>query len=124
VDESDRRRFWIDNVNRAAIGDVNPENNLLLVGDQPIASGEHVIGVNRMIDNRDFIAVDLLCSEQRPISDSDLATKLAMSRIQSPKGLGFVVRNINAWNARDKTVTNIWNRRERWKVFEPRLERS
>ena len=38
--KTDRRRFWIDDVNCATIGDVNAERDAALIGDNAIAAGE------------------------------------------------------------------------------------
>ena len=40
MDETDGRRFWIDNINRATIGDMNAEQNFALVCDDSVATGE------------------------------------------------------------------------------------
>ena len=40
MNQTDSRRFWIDNVNRAAVSDVNAQHDSLLIGDDAIAAGE------------------------------------------------------------------------------------
>lgn len=43
MNKADSRCFWIDNVNCAAIGDVNAERDSPLIGDQAVASREMLI---------------------------------------------------------------------------------
>src|SRR5438477_12473413 len=38
--QTDSGRFWIDNVNSAAIGDVNTQHDPVLIGDDAVAAGE------------------------------------------------------------------------------------
>src|SRR3984893_7293751 len=40
VHEANRRFFWIDNVNRAAIGDVNAKRDFSPIRDDTVAAGE------------------------------------------------------------------------------------
>ena len=44
MDEADRRFFWVDNVNRAAVGHVNAERDFSLLCDEAIATAELLIG--------------------------------------------------------------------------------
>src|SRR6266404_2369025 len=81
MNQPDRRRFWIDNVNRAAIGDVNAERDLLLISDQTVAAGEFVVLIDWFVDHRDFVSMNLLSSQQRPIFHSNLVAILAMNRL-------------------------------------------
>src|SRR5438309_9119269 len=52
VHESNRRFFWIDNVNRAAIGDVNAKRHFSLIRDDTVAASEFYVRFNRSIDPR------------------------------------------------------------------------
>src|SRR5262249_5720074 len=120
MNETDRRRFWIDNVNGAAISHVDPERDLLLIGDQTIVAGELLIAIDRSVYDRDPVGVNLLNGEQRPISDSNLTAKVAMNHIQSPERFRFIRRNVDSRNARDERVTNIRNRVQCRKEFASR----
>ncbi len=40
MNETNSRRFCIDNVNRAAVGNVNAEHDTALIGNDSIAGGE------------------------------------------------------------------------------------
>src|ERR1700730_17856277 len=62
MDETDGRRFWINNVNRATIGDVNPERDFSLIRDDAVTAREFFVARRWNIDNRNFITVNLFCS--------------------------------------------------------------
>ena len=70
-----------------------------------------------MIDNRDLVAVNLLRSQQWPISHSDFVAHFAMNRVEAFQDFGFVVRNIDPRNSLDKAVAANLNRGERRKKF-------
>ena len=40
VRKSDSQRFWIDDINCAAVGDVNSQSNTALIRDNAVAAGE------------------------------------------------------------------------------------
>src|SRR5438445_5784968 len=105
MDEANRRHFWIDNVNRAAIGHVNAERDPFLIRDQSVTPGEFFIASDGLIDRRNFVAVNLLGGKQRPISHSDLASQLAMSGVEPLECFGFIMRNIDPSSTFDKCVT-------------------
>src|SRR5260370_24741024 len=46
VHEANRRFFWIDNVNRATIGDVNAKRDFSLICDEAVATREIFVGLN------------------------------------------------------------------------------
>src|SRR5205823_960899 len=50
MNQANRRCFWIDNVNRAAIGNMNTKCDLFLIGDDPVATGEFFIARGGLID--------------------------------------------------------------------------
>src|SRR5258708_38973570 len=60
MDKAHRRRFWIDNVDRAAVGDVNSERDFALVCNQPVATREFPVALDRKIDNGDFVPANSL----------------------------------------------------------------
>ena len=74
--QADRGRFWIDDINRAAIRDVNAKQHSALIGDERIACREMSVRFNRFIHDCYFIAVNLLGDQQRPIAESTSMTNL------------------------------------------------
>ena len=82
--KTDRRRFWIDNVNCAAVGDVNPQRDATLIGDDAVAAGEFAAhrAAATTIDNCDFVAVNLFGGKERPIADADCVADFAMRGIE------------------------------------------
>src|SRR5260370_41585524 len=91
MDETDHRCFWIDNVNGTAIGHMNTKGNPFLVLDDSIAIREFSVPAYRLIDNRDFVSMNLLCGQKRPFCHSNFSTHLAMNSIESFQCFGFVV---------------------------------
>ena len=63
MNETHRRRFWIDNINGAAVGDVNSERDFSLVCNQPVATCEFLIAIEWRIDDCDLVGVKLLSGE-------------------------------------------------------------
>src|SRR5207245_896819 len=82
--ETDRRRFWIDNVNSATVGNVNAQGNAALIGDNAVAAGEFAAhrAAATGIDNRDFVPVNLFGGEKRPIADADCIANFAMGGVE------------------------------------------
>ena len=91
MDEPNRWCFWIDKVDRAAIGNMNTERDLFLIRDDPVATGKFFIAHNGLIDDRDFISVNLLGREKRPFRHSDFATHFAMNSIKALQRFRFIV---------------------------------
>ena len=104
MDQTNRRRGWIDNVNGTAIGHVNSERDFSLIGDETVATGEIFLGRWCKIDNRNFVAVDLFGGEQWPVNNSDFAANFKMRGIETAQRFGFVVRDVDAGNASRKDV--------------------
>jgi hypothetical protein len=80
--QTNRWSLWIDNVNCAAIGDVDTEHNASLVRDDSIATDKFFVRLNCVIDNRDFVRVNLLDGYERPIRETDLVSKPSMFNVQ------------------------------------------
>ena len=81
--QSDSRRFWIDNVNSAAVSDMNAERDTRLICNEAVAAGEMLILVNRSIDNCDLVAMNLFGGKQRPIADSNRVSDFPMHCVES-----------------------------------------
>src|SRR5437660_759828 len=60
MDQTDSRRFWIDNVNSTTVSDVNAERDTTLIGDNAVAGGKFFVSFKWRIYNCDFISVNLL----------------------------------------------------------------
>jgi hypothetical protein len=122
VRQTDSRRFGIDNVNRATIGDVNAEHDSTLIGDDAIAAAEFAAhrAAATIIDNCDFVSVSLLSGDQWPIAHPGRMPDFTMRGIEPLQHFGFVVRNIDAWNSLRESVTTYSNRAQRGKLLEGR----
>ena len=62
MNQPDSRGFLIDNVNRAAVGNVNAQDDAALIGNKSVAAGEFTAhrAVATTIDNLNFVPVNLL----------------------------------------------------------------
>src|SRR5437588_6719766 len=122
MDQTDRWRFRINNVNRAAVGDVNAEHDTALIGDDSIAAREFADRLDArrpyLIDDCDLVSVNLLSGKQWPIADADCIANSAMRRIQPLQHFDFIMRYIDAWNSLRKSVTTDSDRAQRRKLFE------
>jgi hypothetical protein len=107
MDEADGGRDRIDNVNGAAIGHVNAEGDAALIGDETVATRQVPVGFERLVDNFNLVAVNLVGREQRPAAHTNRFTNFMMNRIESAQDLGFVVRDIDAGDASGKSVPAI-----------------
>jgi len=58
--QTDSRRFWIDNVNSATVGDVNAKRDSRLICDEAVAACQMFVRFDRCIDDCDFVPVNLL----------------------------------------------------------------
>jgi len=83
MDETDGWRIWIDNVNSAAVSDMNAERDTRLICNEAVAAGEMLILVNRSIDNCDLVAMNLFGGKQRPIADSNRVSDFPMHCVES-----------------------------------------
>jgi len=118
MDEANCRCFWIDNVNRTAIGHMNTKCDLFLTRDDSVATGEFFVARDGLIDDRDFVAVNLLGGEKRPFRHSDLISHFTMNSIEALQCLRFVMGNIDSGNSLDESVTTKFDRLKRWKIFD------
>ncbi len=115
--QTDSRRFWIDNVNGAAIGDVNAERDAPLIGDDAVAAGEFCagrVGALRRPDaaarrpylnNCDFVPVNLFGGKERPIADADCVANFVMRGVEPLQHFRFIMRNLDAGNSLGENVT-------------------
>ena len=82
--KADPRCFWIHDVNRATVGDVNSQPDAALVCDDAIAAGKFAAhrAAAAAIDNCDFVSVNLFRGEQRPVTDPDRIANFAMCGVE------------------------------------------
>ncbi len=117
VDQANRRRVWIDEVNSAAIRDVDPERDPALVGDESVAPVKMGVGFNWSVDNCNFASVNLFCGKQRPFGHADCLANVGMSNLEPPERLGFILRHVNPGNSSGENVTATFDRSERGKLL-------
>ena len=107
MDQTDGRRFRIDNVNGTAVCDIDAQRDTAFTGNEPIAAGEFAahIAAAAIVDNCDLISVDLLSSKQRPIAHSDCIANFAVGGFEPLQYFDLIGRNIDSWNSSRKNVT-------------------
>ena len=80
--ETNRRRCRIDNVNSAAISDINAESDIALLRDDAVATGKFATAA-RTICNRDFVSMNLFRPKKRPVGNANRGTDFAMRGIKA-----------------------------------------
>lgn len=78
VRQPDRRRFRIDNVSGAAIGDMDAEGNASLVRNNGVAIRKFFVGSELSVDDGNFVGVNLRNDHERPIRKPDLVPNSLM----------------------------------------------
>lgn len=117
----DRTEALIDQINRAAIGNVNAETDAALICDQPIATFEAFALRHRAIDNRDAISVDLPRGNERRRTESMLRPDFAMNTVQTRASLRLLVRHLETGDTQGEAVNDIGERTQRWEMFRRNL---
>jgi len=100
---------------------MNAERDPALICNETIAPREMFVRLDRCIDDRNLVPVNLLSREQRPTIHPDGATNFAMNCVQSPQRFGFVVRNINACDSLGEDVPGNSARIDRRKTLDWKL---
>ena len=108
MDQADRVAHGIDEINGAAIGDINAEADAALVCDQAITTVEALVPGGRPIDNGDALAMHLLRGNEgraaKPVCRSDFP----MNAVQPRERFHFIVRHLDAGDAQGETVNDDW----------------
>src|SRR3954469_15013742 len=94
--EPDCGSVWINDVNCAAIGHVNANRGLPLVGDEAIISSEVLVVCHLAIDHGHPIAVHLMRGQQRPCCHPQTIAGRSMRRIEPPQHFSFAVSHFDA----------------------------
>src|SRR4029077_19258687 len=123
--KANRRCFWINNVNRATVSDVNAEGDTALIGNDAIARGEFTSinsaedsGHDSVVDKGNVVSVDLFCGEQRPIAKAGCVANFPMCGIEPLQRFGFIVGDVDVGNSLDESMTTAFDRVQRGKLFE------
>ena len=126
VYKTDRRRFWIDDVNSTTVSDVDTECDAALIRDQAVAAGEFAAhrAAAAIIDNCDFVSVNLLSGEKRPVADTDRVANFAMRGVEPLQHFGFVMprrRGVDAGNSMRENVAADSDSAQRGKLFKGQM---
>ena len=105
--QTDSRRFWIDNVNGATIGDVNAERDTESIRNDAVTTGEFFVTFHWCIPNRDFVPVNLFGGKQRPIAESSGIANALMGFFKPRQCFRFIVRDVDPRDPLRKNVTTV-----------------
>ncbi len=97
----------IDEINRAAIRDINPETNITLICDEAVAIFETAIAGERRIEHGDLVAMNLPRRSKRAFLQAKLAPGAAMHLVEVREDGRFVVRQLDAGHTSHETVRHI-----------------
>src|SRR2546428_10499 len=103
--ETDCGRFWVDNINRATISDVNAEGEPGLICNNPVAACKLFVGCNWSIDDSNLVAMNLFIRQQRPICDADVAPDFVMNSLEPPQHFSLIIRDIDTRNSLDERMS-------------------
>ena len=115
--QADRGPHRVDQVERTAISHVNPEADILLISDQPVAGVETLIACHGRIDDTDPTAMDLLRAGEGPRAQAEGAAHRAVHVIKPLEGLRFVRLHIDAADTRGEAVLQPRPRVQRRELF-------
>jgi hypothetical protein len=126
--KANRRRFWIYDINRATVSDVNAEGDTALIGNYAIARGEFTAinsaedsGHYSAVDKGNPVSVDLFGGEQRPIAKAGCVANFPMCGIEPLQHFGFIVGDVDAGNSLDESMTTDFDRDQRGKLFDGQI---
>ena len=115
--QPDRTEALIDQINRAAIGDVNTEANAALICDQAITTVETFVRRGRLTDNADTRTVHLLRGYEWRLAEPVFSSNFPMDAVQSSQRFHFVVRHLDAGNTQRETVNDAGERLKGRELF-------
>jgi hypothetical protein len=117
MNQTNRTGIPVDQVNRAAISYVNPEADIALIGNQPIATFETVITGGNRIDPRDLVSMNLAHRNEFSITQAKNLPRLPMHLVEVFQDSRFVMRQLDSRHAPDEPV-NTTDPVERGKCFD------
>jgi hypothetical protein len=121
MDQANGVANGIDEINRAAIGDVNAETNATLTCNQSVAVLETFVSANRGIDKGDIFSMNLLRGNERQISDPVFAADFPVHSVQPRERFRLIVRHLETRDAQRETVNDLGQRLQRRELFSRKL---
>ena len=104
MNQTNRTRIPVDQVNGAAISYINPEANIALIGNQRIATFETAISGRNRIDPRDPVSMNLAHGNEFSITQAENLPRLPMHLVEVFQDDGFVMRQLDSRNAPHESV--------------------
>jgi hypothetical protein len=107
MDQSDRGRPRINNVNGGAVSHVDTEQNATLICDKTVAARKCFVGGKRSIDYRDVVPVHLFRGDERQAIESEPLPDFLMDVLELLQCFRLVTVDGYSRNALDKrAITN------------------
>ena len=108
----------VDKIDRTAICDVDAEANVSLIRDEPVATGETFVILERSIDDSNLAAVNLLRSDKRRCGESACQSDFAMKTIESGERLLLIVRDVDPGSTQREPVDDVMQSCDRAELFD------
>jgi hypothetical protein len=121
MDQAYRSVDGIDEVDRAAIGNINTEANAALICDQSITTGETFVLGSRLIYNTDARSVNLVRRNEAHAAEPLFPSNFLMDPVQPRERFLFVVRHLDIGDTQGETVNDVGERVEKRELFNRRL---
>ncbi len=113
MDEADSGPSLINEVNSAAIRDVDPETNIRLVCDQPVTPGKAFAALQWSIDNPDAVSMHLFRRHERTFPYRVGGAHLSMNFVQPSQRFGFISLHVDAGHTCGESMPNFPERAQR-----------
>ena len=99
MNQTNRTGISVDQVNRAAISYVNPQTDIALIRNQPIAILETVIRGRDRIDMGDLVSMNLTHGNKFSITQPNSVSCQVMDLIEVFQNNRFIMRQLDSRNA-------------------------
>src|SRR6476660_5232367 len=104
MNQTNRPGIPVDQVNRAAVSYVNPEADIALIGNQPIAPFETAITGRNRIDSCDLVSVNLAHRNEFSITQAKSLPRLPMHLVEVFQDNRFIMRQLDSRNTPHESV--------------------
>jgi hypothetical protein len=104
MDNADRPLDGIHEIDGATIGYVDAEAHAGLIRDQTIAAVEAAVGVDRLVDNSDVVAVHLFRGDEGRIAESLLDAHVSVDNVEATQRFGLVSTDVDPGDTRGKRM--------------------
>ena len=118
MDKAKAAPHRIDQIDSAAIGNINSEANVGLIAEETIAAGKAAVRAHSPIDHRQSMAVHLFCRKEFAICQAKHGAHFSMHGIEPRQRFRFVVAHVNARHPSNESMAKKIARFQRGKSFD------